>query len=501
MLRAMKPAALVRLPLLRALFSAVALVACSTGTAPVTERVPAGDAAGGRGAESSGPAADARRTAEADDGTGPETDARPVAPDAAAGRTEADARATPPDAGRPSAPADAAGPPSPPPDDRPWRVIGYYPSWGTYERNVQVADLDAARLTHVNYAFARVDENGGCALADPWADVEQAFAADTPEDAAAGRAGNFGALRRLRAAHPHLRTLISVGGWGGSEGLSDAASTADRRRAFAASCARFVETHGFDGLDLDWEFPVSGGTASARPADRENFPRLLAALRSALDELAARTGHAPYLLTIATPAMAATHPGFDLPALAAQVDWINVMTYDFTGPWDTRTGHNAPLHAPGDAPAEASAANPSANVAAALDEHRAAGVAAERLVMGVPFYGRSFAGVPGGGHQGLYQPFEGLGPGSYDPGFVEFRRLDELRLRPGMVEYRHAVASVPWLYSQEEDLFVTYDDPESLAAKRDLARARGLGGVMAWDLSHDTADHALLRAIQAPTGP
>lgn len=480
-----------------ALLPVLALTACGDTGSPSTERLPFPpyDAAGPSGDRST-LAGDA--TAPPDSGSMPTADAS----DADAARVPPDAApdgsaVLPPesDAATPPPPPSDAGPPPPP--ARPWRVVGYYPSWGTYDRDVQVADLDAARLTHVNYAFARVAD-GGCALADPWADVDKPFPDDTPEDAAAGRAGNFGQLRRLRAAHPHLRTLISVGGWGGSEGLSDAARDADRRAAFARSCAAFVRDHGFDGLDLDWEFPVSGGSAEARPVDRENFPRLLAALRAALDEAAVAANRAPYLLTIATPSMAAEHPGFDLPALDAQVDWINVMTYDFAGPWDTRTGHNAPLHAPGDAPPEASASNPSANVSASLEAHIRAGVAPDRLVMGVPFYGRSFAGVRGGGLDGQYQPFSGLGPGSYEPGFVEYRRLDALLAAANWETHRHPVALVPWLYAPDDDVFVTYDDPTSLSAKRDLAWARGIGGVMAWDLSHDSVDHALLRAIQAP---
>jgi chitinase len=484
-----------------ALLPVLALTACGNTTSPSTERrpFPPYDAAAPSGDR---PSLAGDADAPPDSGTLPPADAR------MAGSVPPDAE-VPPEAGvdlgaEPNPATDAATPPPPPsdagpppPPARPWRVVGYYPSWGTYDRDVQVADLDAARLTHVNYAFARVAD-GGCALADPWADVDKPFPDDTPEDAAAGRAGNFGQLRRLRAAHPHLRTLISVGGWGGSEGLSDAARDADRRTAFARSCAAFVRDHGFDGLDLDWEFPVSGGSAEARPVDRENFPRLLAALRAALDEAAVAANRAPYLLTIATPAMAAEHPGFDLPALDAQVDWINVMTYDFAGPWDTRTGHNAPLHPPGDAPPEASASNPSANVSAALEAHIRAGVAPDRLVMGVPFYGRSFAGVRGGGLDGQYQPFSGLGPGSYEPGFVEYRRLDALLAAANWETHRHPVALVPWLYAPDDDVFVTYDDPTSLSAKRDLAWTRGIGGVMAWDLSHDDADHALLRAIQAP---
>src|SRR5688572_9561843 len=162
------------------------------------------------------------------------------------------------------------------------RVIGYYAEW---KKHFPVEKIPADKLTHVNYAFAIVTD-GKIALRDP----EQARI-------------NFPKLAELKKKHPKLRTLISVGGWADSEGFSDAALTEESRRTFATSCADFVREHQLDGVDIDWEFPVSGGEKGnvERPEDKRNFTLLLETLRKTLDERPKADGER-FLLTIAAPA-------------------------------------------------------------------------------------------------------------------------------------------------------------------------------------------------------
>lgn len=161
----------------------------------------------------------------------------------------------------PAQAANAAKPPAPAP-----RLVGYFAEWAD-GRGYHVADIPADKLTHVNYAFA-VIRDGQCA--------------------ARGRAApeHFAQLRALKQKHPHLRTLISVGGWADSGPFSDAALTEASRSKFARSCAAFAATNGFDGVDIDWEYPGGGGLEKdkGRPEDTRNFTLLLAELRRALDD-------------------------------------------------------------------------------------------------------------------------------------------------------------------------------------------------------------------------
>jgi chitinase len=125
----------------------------------------------------------------------------------------------------------------------------------------EVSDADASRLTHINYAFANLRDG----------EVVEGFAAD---------ADNFRRLRALRDRHPHLRILVAVGGWTWSGGFSDAALTGASRERFVRSAVAFVERHGLDGLDIDWEYPGLPGNKNVhRPEDKTNFTTLMAALR------------------------------------------------------------------------------------------------------------------------------------------------------------------------------------------------------------------------------
>src|SRR2546430_13998825 len=167
----------------------------------------------------------------------------------------------------------------------PMRVVGYLASWGVRTKGASIAQLPAKHLTHIFYAFALIAPNGSVSLGDRCIDVG-ACGKDAQLPPIAG--GNFGELRRLKAQYPHLKLTISIGGWGGSARFSDAALTEATRRRFAESAIDlfFRRWPGlFDGVDIDWEFPVQGGLKGnvERPEDKRNFTLLLAELRRELD--------------------------------------------------------------------------------------------------------------------------------------------------------------------------------------------------------------------------
>ncbi len=368
--------------------------------------------------------------------------------------------------------------------DYPMRVVGYLASWGVRSKGTRIAALPAKDLTHIFYAFAKIGDDGRVMLGDPCVDIGACVPATALDSG-----GNFAELRRLKANNPHLKLVISVGGWTGSGKFSDAALTDSSRRLFAESAIDvFIrQTSGlFDGIDLDWEYPVSGGldTNAKRPADRENFTLLLGELRRQLDaEGAMDEKH--YELAIAASASPRAIRNLEIERVAALLDFINVMTYDYHA-GSTQTNFNAPLYAAAGDP------TPGFNVDVTMRAFLDAGVPAQKLLVGIPFYARAYGSVPAA-NNGLFQPGTGR-PSEWRAGDGDWRVLSQTRVKnPRYVRYWESWARVPYLYDTVSGTWVTYDDPESVGEKVRYVREHGLGGVMIWELGGD--DGSLMRAI------
>ncbi|HEY0503397.1 MAG TPA: glycoside hydrolase family 18 protein [Lysobacter sp.] len=361
-------------------------------------------------------------------------------------------------------------------------VIGAYYPGGSAAR-YPVASIPGDRITHLFYAFARI-EDGRCVVA--------------PEAAA-----HFDALADLKRRHPRLRTLISIGGWEAG-GFSDAALTEQSRERFVSSClALFFERHrgAFDGVDIDWEFPVYGGPKDIadRPGDRANMTALAQEFRRQLDALGkARGNDEAFLLTAALPAGRMQSDGaydparsFDLKALGETLDFVNLMTYDMGTAFSTVSTFNAPLREVADDPLPAELRRWN-NVEGAVDFYREHGVPAHKLVLGVPFYGRGFQVTTDAG-DGLYQAYSGpFAAGDWRD--IQAKLLSD----PKWERHWHDVAQAPWLYQRDKRIFVSYEDPRSIGLRARLAKDRGLRGVFMWELTGDDAKHSLLEAMAAP---
>lgn len=370
------------------------------------------------------------------------------------------------------------------------KIVGYYPGWATYGRNYQVSSIPATKLTHINYAFANIS-GGKCVVGDPYADTDKVFPGDST--AAGAPHGNYNQLNKLKAANPGLKSLISVGGWTWSSQFSSAALTEASRKTFADSCVALMKKYGFDGIDIDWEYPVSGGLQNGRTADKVNFTLLLQALNAALD-VQGTADNRDYLLTIAGPAGADKVRNLEPAKIAATVDWINLMTYDYNGNWNNYTGHNAPLSKPSGDPGPAGL-----YAQATVDNYLANGVPASKLVLGVPFYGRSWSNVPAT-NNGLFQSGT-TGPGTWEAGMLDYKDIAANYLtNAGFAKYRDDTAQVPYLYNKSTGVFVSYDDPASIQAKAVYLKQKGLAGAMIWELSADTTDTAMLNGLRAGLG-
>jgi chitinase len=359
--------------------------------------------------------------------------------------------------------------PGPSSESSPTRVVGYLASWGVHSKGTRIADLPARDLTHIFYAFGNVEADGLAGVNDPGT--------------------NFEELAALKAKNRHLKVAISIGGWTGSGRFSDIALTDSTRERFTASAIDvFIRRHPglFDGIDIDWEFPVAGGMEGnvERPADKRNLTLLLASLRRALDAEGARAGR-HYELTIAASARPQEIANVEIARIEPLLDFINVMTYDYhAGPGITN--FNAPLYAAAGDP------TPELNVDETMRAFLAAGVPPSKLLVGVPFYGHAYGGVPNV-NAGLFQRGSGR-PADWKEGDGDWRVLAHTRLLdPRYVRHWEPKAQVPWLYDSVSGTWVSYDDPQSVAAKVRYVRERGLGGVVIWELGGD--DGALMRAI------
>jgi len=369
------------------------------------------------------------------------------------------------------------------------RIVGYYTSWSIYARDYHVTDIPAEMISHVNYAFANISPTeGAIILGDPYADIDRFYPGDSWDPDSLR--GCFHQLIILKAQYPHLKTLISVGGWTWSVYFSDIALTEESRHTFAVSCAEFINEYDFDGVDIDWEYPVSGGHPDNhyRPEDRQNYTLLLEGLREQLDSLEL-VNNQEYLLTIAAPANPNVIANIEVELIHQYLDWINVMTYDFHGPWDGPadivTNFNSPLYiALGDPLGEPY--HSSFNLEAAIQTYLALGVPGNKLHPGLAFYGRGYGNVVNV-NNGLFADYQGPSPnGTWENGVFDFWDIAENYINlNGYVAYWHDDAKVPWVYNPGMQVMVSYDDSISIAEKGLFINVIDLGGAMFWEFSAD----------------
>jgi chitinase len=360
-----------------------------------------------------------------------------------------------------------------------YRVVGYYANWAIYS-GYPVTQIAVDKLTHINYAFAVISPEGEVVSSDDWADTQFPYPGDNQP-----LKGNFHQLQVLKQQNLGLKTLIAVGGWTGSANFSDVALTAESRQRFAQSAVDFITRYGFDGIDIDWEFPTGGGLEgnTERPQDPENFVLLLQTLREQLNMQHERDGN-HYLLTIALSAVPNAYRPLDWERIHPLLDWINVMTYDMNG-WKNITDFNAPLYP---------ASSQQIAIDTAIKGLLASGIPSAKLVIGLPFYGYSWHGVENT-NNGLYQTYTGRGvEAASGDSTLPYRRIVELMLS-GYNRFWDRVAQVPWLYHADERVMISYDDTESIAAKAAYVRDHELGGMMIWELSQDTPKADLLSAV------
>ncbi|MFJ9007041.1 glycosyl hydrolase family 18 protein [Streptomyces canus] len=363
--------------------------------------------------------------------------------------------------------------------------LGYFTEWGVYGRNYHVKNLvtsgSASKITHINYAFGNV-KDGKCVVDDTYAAYDKAYTADQSVSGVADTwdqplRGNFNQLRELKAKYPNIKVLYSFGGWTYSGGFAQAAANP---AAFAASCKSVIEdprwADVFDGIDIDWEYPNACGL-TCDTSGAAAFRNLMGALRSEFGS--------SYLVTAAITADGSSGGKIDAAdygGASQYVDWYNVMTYDYFGAFDA-DGPTAPH-----SPLTSYAGIPTAGFdsADAIAKLKSKGVASNKLLLGIGFYGRGWTGVtqaaPGGSATGA-------APGTYEAGIEDYKVLKTSCPTTGTVAgTAYAYCGTNWW---------SYDTPATIAGKMTWAKNQGLGGAFFWEFSGDTGNGELVSAINS----
>jgi len=308
-----------------------------------------------------------------------------------------------------------------------YKVVGYYAAW---QRGAFPAEkIDFNNLTHVAHAFIWPNADGSLATYD-----------------------NFLYPQLVAKTHQAGKKIyVSIGGWGQSDGFSPMATNATARTKFVENVKNFCRTNGYDGADIDWEYPQSN-------TDRANLNLLIKELRAAFDAV-----NPNMILAMAVPISDWSGKWFDFATSKNYVNWIGGMTYDFHGSWTNHAGHNAPLYAPTN--------EPEGSVDLGIQYLRSRSIPPEKIFLGLPFYGKEFTAKE------LY----GSSTGCTDRRYNEITPL----LAAGWTYHWDNLAKVPYLTNFNHTKLLSFDDTVSVRIKCEYVKQKKLGGVIIWELSQD----------------
>ncbi|CCF43630.1 endochitinase [Colletotrichum higginsianum] len=332
--------------------------------------------------------------------------------------------------------------------------------------------LPISKITHILYAFVNIKPSGEVFSADTYADLEKHYPTDSWTATGSNVYGCVKQLFLLKKANRQLKVILSIGGATWSSQFATVASDQQSRELFADSSVTLMKDWGFDGVDIDWEFPQNRAEAA-------DYVLLLQAVRRRLDAYAAE--HAPsyhFQLSIASSAGSEKYERLDLKSVSDIVDCVYLMGYDYAGSWSAVTGHQANLYS-----STLVAESTPFSTEDAVSDYLAAGVPSHKIILGMPLYGRSFDNTAGLGH-----PFSEVGAGSWEAGAWDYKALP----LPGAEEIYDAAVGAAYSWDPLAQELISYDSPSSVRNKAAFIKAKGLGGAMFWEASADRTGNASL---------
>ncbi|KAI6178539.1 GH18 domain-containing protein [Aphelenchoides besseyi] len=362
------------------------------------------------------------------------------------------------------------------------RVVGYFISWGTSN----FTETQAQRLTHVIFAFLHLHDDASISFADPHKSDKQTTTNKSEE--------RLQQLLKVARKFAHLKVMFAIGGWDNSQYFSLLTADYYRRKVLIESIISIIQRFQLDGIDIDWEYPVTGGEIEGSSVDKQNFVNLLRELREKFQQIESRK---PLIISFAGAAGQWTlNPGYNLPALLRYADFVNIMSYDYFGPWKKSkwgafTGPTAPLFF--STPKKFSGKT---NVESTIKYYYCQTKNLNKLNMGLPFYGRYWERVSDAvdPNDAMWRIAKSNDDGEFEGGHISWRDLPTSDWNLNLTAF-HEKARTPWIFEPEKRRFLGFENVQSLTEKVVYAGLKNLGGVMIWAIDQDDDNGTLLEAV------
>jgi chitinase len=361
------------------------------------------------------------------------------------------------------------------------KIIGYITSWGNRSFTVNEGSL----LTHAIYAYVHMDSKGNLGPFNAELNENKAMFKKLYE--------MLSVKTKLLDKNQYLKTMVSFGGWNNSDHFSSIVASPEHRNNFILDALSIIDYWNLEGIEIDWKYPVIGGSKVGQVSDRKNFVTFLRQIRQAFSAYEKEKGRTEPLLLSITGASGywLIDESYDLENIIPLVDWINILTYDYFGPWKSKwganTGPNAPLYA--SAPIDSLS---KMNIHSTIEQYFCRVNSTDKLVMSIPFYGHYWndVGEPIDTKDNHFRDAHPVG------GFVTYSNIKNKWLsNRDFQQLMHNKSFTPYLWSEIKRVLLSYENSKSIESKIKYAIDHKLGGVSVWAIDFDDNENELFNTI------